>query len=174
MNLAGSGRLAAVFQLTTKSVEETEKIGHKLGELAEPGMLILLTGDLGAGKTAFARGVGRGLGVKGPVTSPSFTLVEEHHGRIPLYHMDVYRLHSPEELIDIGYEEYVDSEGICLIEWGDLVREMLSAEHLEIKISGVGAERTITFLPYGAYYKRLVEELTTSVASSSGDGNTHA
>lgn len=163
-----------MLQLITTSVEETEKIGQKLGELARPGMLILLTGELGAGKTAFARGVARGLGVKGPVTSPSFTLVEEYNGRIPLYHMDVYRLNSPDELIDIGYEEYVDGDGICLIEWGNLVREILPEDNLEIKIDGVGDKRTMAFLPHGADYIELVRELTTSVATSSGDGNAYS
>lgn len=163
-----------MLQLITTSVEETEHVGQKMGELVRAGMLVLLTGELGAGKTAFARGVARGLGVEGPVTSPSFTLVEEYHGRIPLYHLDVYRLSAPEELIDIGYEEYVDGEGICLIEWGDLVRELLPADHLEIRISGVGDLRTLAFVPYGPDYEELVRELTISVASGSGDGDAHA
>ncbi len=160
-----------MLQLTTKTVEETEQIGEQLGKLAGPGMVVLLTGELGAGKTAFARGVARGLGVKGPVTSPSFTLVEEHQGRIPLYHLDVYRLNAPDELLDIGYEEYVYGHGICLIEWGDLVRELLPPDHLEVRITGIGAERKVTFLPSGAYYQELVRELTTDVASGFGDGN---
>ncbi len=163
-----------MLELTTKSVEETEMIGEKLGELARPGMLVLLTGDLGAGKTAFARGVARGLGVTGPVTSPTFTLVEEYAGRIPLYHLDVYRLTAPEELADIGYEEYVDGDGLCLIEWGDLVREWLGEEQLEIRISGVGKERTLTFLPRGRLYEDLVKELTERVAIGPRDSNTDA
>ena len=169
-----SGGKALVLQLTTNSVEETEMVGQKLGELARPGMLVLLTGDLGAGKTAFARGVARGLGVEGPVTSPTFTLVEEYAGRIPLYHLDVYRLNDPEELVNIGYEEYVDGDGLCLIEWGDLVREWLAAEQLEIRISGVGPERTLTFLPQGSLYEELVKELTERVASGPRDSNADA
>jgi tRNA threonylcarbamoyladenosine biosynthesis protein TsaE len=163
-----------VLQLTTSSVEETEVLGEKLGELARPGMLVLLTGDLGAGKTAFARGVARGLGVEGPVTSPTFTLVEEHQGKIPFYHLDVYRLNDPEELVDIGYEEYTDGDGLCLIEWGDLVREWLATEQLEIKINGVGERRTLTFIPQGSQYEQLVKELTESVAASFRDSNADA
>ena len=158
----------------TATVVATEQIGEQLGKLAYPGMVVLLSGDLGAGKTAFVRGVARGLGVKGPVTSPSFTLAEEHQGQMPLYHLDVYRLNSPSELLDIGYEEYVYGNGITLIEWGDLVRELLPAEHLEVRIMGTGALRELTFIPFGADYTDLVEELTKNVAAGPGNINTNA
>ncbi|NMA55256.1 MAG: tRNA (adenosine(37)-N6)-threonylcarbamoyltransferase complex ATPase subunit type 1 TsaE [Firmicutes bacterium] len=163
-----------MLQVITRSVEETEWIGTELGGLAFPGMVVLLSGDLGAGKTAFARGVARGLGVKGPVTSPSFTLAEIYCGRMPLYHLDVYRLNSPLELLDIGYEEYVYGAGVCLIEWGDMVRNLVPADHLEIRIIGTGSERKLSFMASGTDYRNVIEELRKIVALSRGDSNTHA
>ena len=163
-----------MLRITTGSVKETEDIGEQLGKIAFPGMVILLTGDLGAGKTTFARGIARGLNVTSPVTSPTFTLIEEHYGRLPLYHMDVYRLNTPEELEDIGYEEYVGGDGLCLIEWGDQVREWLPAQHLEIRLEGVGEKRTLTLIPSGNKYEQLVKELRQLVVGSHRDGNTDA
>lgn len=155
------------MQVTTKSAAETERIGALLGQKLERGMVVVLTGELGAGKTAFARGVARGLGVRDPVTSPTFTLIQEYTGRLPLYHFDVYRLQEPGELADLGYDEYLEGDGVCLIEWGDLVRELLPPTYLEVHLSGRDTTRFLTFIPRGGRYEKLVEELKARVDSGS-------
>ena len=110
----------------SNSPEETEELGRRLGETAEPGMVIAFTGDLGAGKTAFTRGLARGLGIRDRVTSPTFTIVNEYEGgRLPLFHFDMYRLASADELFDIGWEDYLARGGVCAVEWSEIVRDAL-------------------------------------------------
>ena len=110
----------------TNSPEETEKIGAALAEKMEPGAVIAYRGDLGAGKTAFTRGLARGLGYAEPVTSPTYTIVNEYlGGRLPLFHFDMYRLHSADDLWDIGWEDYLDRGGVCAVEWSENVAEAL-------------------------------------------------
>ena len=110
----------------TNSPEETEKIGAALAEKMEPGTVIAYRGDLGAGKTAFTRGLARGLGYAEPVTSPTYTIVNEYlGGRLPLFHFDMYRLHSADDLWDIGWEDYLDRGGVCAVEWSENVTEAL-------------------------------------------------
>ena len=110
----------------THSPEETEKIGAALAEKMEPGAVIAYRGDLGAGKTAFTRGLARGLGYAEPVTSPTYTIVNEYlGGRLPLFHFDMYRLHSADDLWDIGWEDYLDRGGVCAVEWSENVAEAL-------------------------------------------------
>ncbi len=105
------------------SAEETEAIGASLAERLGPGSLVAFTGDLGAGKTAFVRGMARGLGIREPVTSPTFTIVNEYEGgRLPLFHFDLYRLGGEEELFEIGWEEYLNRGGICAVEWSENAR----------------------------------------------------
>ena len=106
--------------------EETEAVGAKLAELLAPGTVIAYRGDLGAGKTAFTRGLARGLGCSEQVTSPTYTIVNEYlSGRLPLFHFDMYRLRSAEDLWDIGWEDYLDRGGICAVEWSENVEEAL-------------------------------------------------
>lgn len=148
--------------LTTQSPEETKALGEKIAIFLQPGDILCLNGDLGAGKTAFSQGVARGLGITGPVTSPTFTLINEYQGRLPLYHFDVYRLEGPEAMDDLGYEEYFEGQGVCLVEWSKLVEEVLPQERLEINITRIGdaeQERQLEFLPSGDRYLQLVEEL---------------
>jgi len=121
--------------IRTKSVEETVEAGRKLGRILSGGDVVCLSGDLGAGKTAFTGGIADALGIKGYVTSPTFTIVNEYDsGRIPLYHFDVYRLGDPDELIEIGIEEYLDSDGVVVIEWADLVEKVLPDECIKVEI----------------------------------------
>lgn len=149
-----------MLKVTTHSPEETRLLGEALGKLAGPGDVFCLNGDLGTGKTVFARGVASGLGVAGRVASPTFTLINEHRGRIPFYHMDVYRLGDPGEMLDLGYEEYFYGPGVTLVEWAGLVEEFLPDERLEISISRSGEElREIVFIPRGESYRRLAEEM---------------
>ncbi|MCL6638486.1 MAG: tRNA (adenosine(37)-N6)-threonylcarbamoyltransferase complex ATPase subunit type 1 TsaE [Firmicutes bacterium] len=154
--------------IKTYSPEETARLGEALAPFLEPGDLVCLNGDLGAGKTAFARGVARGLGVKGHVTSPTFTLINEYQGRLPLYHMDVYRLEDAGEMEDLGYEEYFYGDGVTLIEWAEKVTDVLPEERLEIYLGGGagGSDfREIALVPFGERYRRLVEELMAVVCT---------
>ena len=110
----------------THSPEETEQIGAMLGRVIAPGTVIAYRGDLGAGKTAFTRGLARGLGYTDIVTSPTYTIVNEYlGGGLPLFHFDMYRLHSPDDLWDIGWEDYLDRGGVCCVEWSENVSEAL-------------------------------------------------
>ncbi len=120
----------------TFSAAETASIGEEMGRNASPGDVITLSGDLGVGKTVFAKGLARGLGITEPVTSPTFTIVCEYEtGRIPLYHFDVYRIADPEEMYEIGHEDYFYGDGICLIEWAELIDELLPAKRRAVTIT---------------------------------------
>ena len=114
------------MEFITHSPEETEKIGEALAKSLQPGTILAYRGDLGAGKTAFTRGLARGLGYTDPVTSPTYTIVNEYlGGRLPLFHFDMYRLSSAEDLWDIGWEDYLDRGGVCAVEWSENVAEAL-------------------------------------------------
>ena len=149
-----------MFTYISNSPDETYKIGETIGKITNPGDILCLNGELGAGKTVFAKGVASGLGVQGRVASPTFTLINEHQGRIPFYHMDVYRLGSPEEMLDLGYEEYFYDQGVTLVEWAQLVDEVLPGERLDIAITQAGEHhRKLVFIPRGERYHGLVEEM---------------
>ncbi len=117
------------------SVEETEALGAELVRQMPPGSVVAFTGDLGAGKTAFVRGMARGLGIPHRVTSPTFTIVNEYEGgSLPLFHFDMYRLHSSEELFDIGWEDFLSRGGICAVEWSENIRDALEPDTIYIDI----------------------------------------
>ncbi len=121
--------------IETNSPDETYEYGKKLGMQALPGQIYCLNGDLGVGKTVFTQGFAAGLGIREPVNSPTFTIVQEYDdGRIPLYHFDVYRLGDVDEMDEIGYEDYFYGEGVCLIEWSERIREILPEELIQITI----------------------------------------
>ncbi len=128
--------MALALHLTSTSEEDTLELGRQLGECLEPGQVVGLVGDLGAGKTCLARGVAAGLGVPASVyvSSPTFTLVNEYPGRIPLYHIDFYRLSDPRELVELGVEEYFGGDGACLVEWFDRFPAEMPPEHLEVRL----------------------------------------
>ena len=115
-----------MMQITTHSADETQALGQKLASRLAPGDVIAYSGDLGAGKTAFTRGLAQGLGITDPVTSPTYTIVNEYlSGRIPLFHFDMYRLSSSDELFDIGWEDYLSRGGVCAVEWSENVEDAL-------------------------------------------------
>ena len=121
--------------IETNSAEETFALGKALGEKASPGQICTLDGDLGTGKTAFTQGVAAGLGITEAISSPTFTIIQEYDtGRLPLYHFDVYRIGDIEEMEEIGYDDYFFGEGICLIEWADLIREILPEHVIRVTI----------------------------------------
>ncbi len=146
--------------ITTHTPQELEALGARLAPLLEPGDLLALDGDLGAGKTLLTQGLARGLAVAEPVTSPTFVILQPHtSGRLPLYHMDVYRLRKPEELYDLDYEEYFYGDGVTVIEWARLVEPLLPEEYLGVEIRASDAGREVRFMPHGARYERLLREL---------------
>ena len=121
--------------IETENPEETFALGQKIGRAATPGQVYTLTGDLGVGKTVFTQGVASGLGITEPVNSPTFTIVQVYEeGRLPFYHFDVYRIGDIEEMDEIGYEDYFYGEGICLIEWAELIEEILPENRISITI----------------------------------------
>ena len=123
------------MRVETWSPEETFQLGKRLGEQARPGQIYTLNGDLGVGKTIFTQGMAAGLGISEPVSSPTFTIVQEYDsGRLPLYHFDVYRIGDPEEMEEIGYDDYFFGGGVCLIEWAELIRELLPDHVIAVNI----------------------------------------
>ena len=142
------------MEFVTNSEAETEALGARLGAELAPGTVIAFTGDLGAGKTAFTRGLAKGLGYEGRVTSPTFTIVNEYDGKIPLFHFDMYRLGDEDGLFDIGWEDYLNRGGVCAVEWSERIAGALPPETIKVTISrcpGNDDWRKITI--EGAEYK---------------------
>lgn len=127
-------------RLTAHSADATRAIGARLGQAARPGDVIALSGDLGAGKTCLVQGLAAGLGVGGPVTSPTFVLVAEYAGRLPLYHVDLYRTERLEEIRALGLEEMFDGDGVTVVEWAEKADPILPARTIRVRIEGVGDE----------------------------------
>ena len=154
-----------MFCATSTIPEETERAGELLGSLARSGDFVSLIGDLGAGKTCFARGVARGVGVDPtiPVTSPTFTLLNIYQGRIPLYHFDLYRLAGDSDLEDLGFVDYFEGDGLCLVEWAERLDADLPAERLEILFChGEESVRRLEFRAFGVRHLLLLEEMTAA------------
>ncbi len=132
-------------EIICKTEDDMVKLGNRFGEIAKPGMVISLRGSLGAGKTVFARGVARSLGIEEAIVSPTFTLVQEYDGKLPMYHMDLYRITSQEDFEMIGGEDMLYSNGICLIEWSEIIDEMLPKDTIFINITvNSDQSRTVT------------------------------
>lgn len=141
------------MEFWTQSPEETEALGAALASSLRPGQVVAFRGPLGAGKTAFTRGLARGLGVTGPVTSPTYTIVNEYtDGRMPLFHFDMYRLGSSEELYEIGWEDYLARGGVCAVEWSENVADALERDTVRVDIRRGGEEsrRVISVEPVPA------------------------
>jgi tRNA threonylcarbamoyladenosine biosynthesis protein TsaE len=149
------------FELRTTSASSTRQFAAELGTILSAGDVVVLVGDLGAGKTTFAQGLAYGLGVDAPVTSPSFTLVQEYAGRVPVAHVDVYRLERVQELHDLGFEELLDGDTVTMIEWGDAVQQVLPPDHVVVRIeAGTDPdERTLTVDAVGPAWQRRRGEL---------------
>ncbi|WP_406685900.1 tRNA (adenosine(37)-N6)-threonylcarbamoyltransferase complex ATPase subunit type 1 TsaE [Rossellomorea vietnamensis] len=148
------------FEIMTNSPEETGRFAEKLAGLLKPGAVLTLEGDLGAGKTTFTKGLAKGLGVTKTVNSPTFTIIKEYKGRLPLYHMDVYRLDDSFE--DLGFDEYFEGEGVTVIEWAHLIKDQLPKELLSLSIYREGdSKRRIVLKPYGNRYSELCKEIVS-------------
>jgi len=149
--------------LQTKSTSETVRIGKSIGGLLRPGDVVALVGELGTGKTQFIKGLAEGLGVGKPtyISSPSFTLINEYPGRVPFYHIDLFRLESEREAEELGLEEYFQGEGITAIEWADKIPSLLPEENLWIRIHYTGKNtRSLEIIGKGHRYEKLVGELS--------------
>ena len=143
------------MEFLTNSPEETEKLGEKLAKQLTPGTVLAYRGDLGAGKTAFTRGLARGLGYTEPVTSPTYTIVNEYlGGRMPLFHFDMYRLSSADDLFDIGWEDYLERGGVCAVEWSENVPEAMEGA-VEVSIEKTGEDSRKITITGGTGYENL-------------------
>jgi tRNA threonylcarbamoyladenosine biosynthesis protein TsaE len=156
-----------VITAATKSVDDTRALAAEVAALAKPGDLIVLAGDLGTGKTAFAQGFARGLGVDEPVTSPAFILVRTYDGRLPLVHLDVYRLDHMQELVDLGISEMLDEGAVTLVEWGDAVTPALPSDFLEVRLEapeGMTDDRVLNIRSVGPAWPPRADSLRRAVA----------
>ncbi|MDB8850181.1 tRNA (adenosine(37)-N6)-threonylcarbamoyltransferase complex ATPase subunit type 1 TsaE [Peptostreptococcus anaerobius] len=138
----------------------TYDMGQKIGRALFSGAIICLNGDLGAGKTAMTKSIAKALGIDEDITSPTFTIVNEYRdGRLKLNHFDVYRIGSSDEMYDIGFDEYINSDGVSIIEWSTIIEDILPEERLDIDLNYEGMGRTIEFIPHGEKYEKLVGEV---------------
>lgn len=134
-----------VFELTVNKEDEAAKFGRQIGQKARPGTVLALIGDLGSGKTTLTKYIAEGLGISEVITSPTFNIIKEYRsGRIPLYHFDVYRIDDPNDMYEIGYEEYFFGDGVCVVEWADMIEELLPEDAAVIRIEyGDGEEERV-------------------------------
>lgn len=146
------------YEIISKSADETTELAYRLGSLVQEKTVLTLKGDLGAGKTTFTKGLAKGLGIERNVNSPTFTIIKEYKGRLPLYHMDVYRVED--EFEDLGFQDYFEGDGVTVVEWAQLIEEQLPEELLAIHIFYVSEnERKIVFSPKGDKYIQLCKEI---------------
>ena len=152
------------MKIELNSLEDTEKFGEKLGKLLEKEDILCLNGDLGAGKTTLTKSIGLGLGVEEYITSPTFSLINEYRGRMPVYHFDVYRLENIEEIDDLGFDEYFFGEGVCIIEWAEKIEDFLPREIIILKIEKPEDinKRIVSISGRGRRYKELLKEMDRS------------
>lgn len=148
-----------MVKIHLENEENTKDIGYKLGKLLDKKSILCLIGDLGAGKTTLTQSIAKGLEVDDYITSPTFTIVNEYDGRIPLYHFDVYRIGSSDEMYDIGFDEYINSDGVCIIEWANLIEDILPDEYLYIDLKYKENGREMILSAKGEKYEEIIKEL---------------
>ena len=160
------------IELRTETPEQTREVGDVLATFLRPRDTVILTGDLGAGKTTLVQGIGRGLGVEEHVASPTFTLVREYAGRLDVAHVDVYRLDRVQDVVDLGLDEVGGPERVLLVEWGDAVEELLPGDRLVIELTtnGVDETRRITIVPQGRSWAARWERLEQALAAAGSGG----
>ena len=148
------------FELASNSPQETRHLGVRIGKLAMEGDILLLTGKLGTGKTCLTQGIARGLGIEENTPSPSFVLVREFYGKLPLYHMDLYRLDNLDEIASLGLDDYLYSGGVCVIEWAEKGLSLMPSQYMRVKIDYVDENRRrFCFEPRGKRYIEMVDKL---------------
>ncbi|MEF9992185.1 MAG: tRNA (adenosine(37)-N6)-threonylcarbamoyltransferase complex ATPase subunit type 1 TsaE [Paraclostridium sp.] len=148
-----------MVKIYLENEEQTREIGYKLGNLLTPKSVVCLIGDLGAGKTTMTQSLAQALEVDDYITSPTFTIVNEYEGKMPLYHFDVYRIGSSDEMYDIGFDEYINGDGVCIIEWANLIDDILPDEYLYIEMNYKETGREMILTPKGEKYEEIVKEL---------------
>lgn len=131
-----------MMRFHTDSADKTAELGMKLGNILQRGDTVCLSGDLGTGKTAFTGGIAKSLGISEYVTSPTFTIINEYEGRIPLYHFDVYRIGDAGEMIETGFDDYIGGDGVAVIEWAELIEEILPGDRIDVRIEKDNASKT--------------------------------
>ncbi len=147
-------------EIISHKPSETQQLGMNIGRLAIPGDILLLVGELGAGKTCLTQGIARGLGVGEYVTSPSFVLIRQFQGRLPLYHIDLYRLDLPQEVADLGLDDYLYGRGVCVIEWAEKGYSLMPPHYMLIRIDYLGdTERNLKIEAYGKHYMEMLDKL---------------
>lgn len=148
------------FSIKSTGPDDTRAMGEIVGRLAQPGDVILLNGNLGAGKTCFTQGIARGLKINAPVQSPTFVLAREMYGRLPLYHIDLYRLDNTGEIEDLGLDDYFFGQGVTVVEWAEKGSDLLLGQNLHIMIQTLNESvRVLTFLPSNYHYREIVSEI---------------
>jgi tRNA threonylcarbamoyladenosine biosynthesis protein TsaE len=148
------------MKIKVNNLKDTERIGKIISRCLEKGTVLCLDGDLGAGKTAITQFIAKEFGVKEYITSPTFNIIKEYEGRLPFYHMDVYRIESEDDMYDLGYDEYIYSEGVTVIEWSENIRGILPDERIDIKIDRIDDnKRIMTIEGSGVVYEKITEEL---------------
>jgi len=148
------------LELVSHSPEETQQLGRRIGRLVRPGDVFLLVGDLGSGKTCLTQGIAWGLGIEEYTMSPSFVIMRELYGRLPLYHIDLYRLDRIEESLDLGLDDYLYGRGVCVVEWAEKALSILPSEHLMINISSLGdTGRRFKLKPSGQRHRQIVAQI---------------
>lgn len=148
------------IELVSHSPEQTRQLGEKIGQLAQAGDVILLSGELGAGKTCLTQGIAWGLGIQEYALSPTFVIMREMHGRLTLYHIDLYRLDNIEESIDLGLDDYLYGQGICVVEWAEKALSIMPRNHLLIEMSYLSdTGRSFHLKPCGRRYQEMVDRL---------------
>ena len=150
------------MEIILKGLKETEEFGIKLGSLMKRGDILCLNGDLGAGKTTMTKSIGLGLGVEEYITSPTFALINEYRGRLPVYHFDVYRLENADDLYDLGFDDYFYGNGVCIIEWAHKIQRMIPKDRIVVDIEkgNEDDERLLKISGYGKRYEELIKELS--------------
>ncbi len=160
------------LELVSYSPDETQQLGRRIGELAIAGDIFLLVGSLGAGKTCLTQGIAWGLDIKEYTLSPSFVLIRELHGRLPLYHIDLYRLDRIEEIADLGLDDYLYGNGVCAVEWAEKGLSLLPPEHLLIEIGYLGdTERHFQLKPSGRRYLEMINQLKSLALTNQKGGS---
>jgi tRNA threonylcarbamoyladenosine biosynthesis protein TsaE len=160
--------MASSWRVTSRSVEQTKRYGKRLGKLLQRADILGLVGELGAGKTCFVRGLAEGLGVGKDawVRSPTFTLINEYHGRLPVYHIDLYRIGGADELAGLNLRDYLYGDGVSLIEWFEHLPAHEVDDYLELRIAyGAGHERELIFTAHGERYEKLLQDLHLGTAT---------
>lgn len=162
--------MTEAIAVTTTGAERTRDLAASLAELARPGDLFVLAGDLGTGKTVFTQGLGRGLGIDDQITSPTFALVQSYVGRLDMHHLDVYRLEQINEALDLGLAEMLDDDAVMVIEWGDTIAPVLPHDYLEVRLSfgDTDDDRRIELVPVGSRWSARRRAMSTVVLHIGG------